>query len=79
MDSIAAALRPGGKLLVSFACEFGPDTLGWERSDEWFNYVIRDGLFRADVRERLERDFTWGDEQQMPSGYGTAFVVLTRR
>lgn len=79
LDSIAAALRTGGKLLCSFACEFEPDTPGWERSDEWFNYVMRDGQFIGAVKERIEREFTWGDVQQMPSGYGTAFVVLTRK
>lgn len=79
LDSVAAALRPGGKFLCSFASAFGSDEPDWIRSDEWFNYVMDRHTFHGWLAERLDRDFTWSTPYLHASGYGQAYVEFTRR
>jgi len=83
LRSIARILRPGGRLLINFACEC-PDYLQWEKSDEWFEYVIRSHKGRLEYSAVLEATFaSWyapgWTVNLMPGGYGSAFLSLTRQ
>lgn len=83
LESIARVLKPGGKLLINFACDFSghPD---WIRSDRWFEYVMEyDGgyHFRPKIQRLLEQWFHMPTDDEihaMPVGYGSAFMVLRR-
>ena len=83
LESVARILRPGGRLLINFACEC-PDYLQWERSDQWFEYVMRENRGRLEYSATLEAAFTrwyapgW-TVHLMPGGYGSAFLPLTRQ
>lgn len=80
LESVARVLKPGGAFHVSFACEF-PGHPEWIRSDEWFEYVMQDRSFCDELAAVIDRHFTFDSSQilEMPGGYGSAFVELTRR
>lgn len=88
LQSIAKALRPGGRLLINFGCEWigAPEVLpaGWVRSDQWFEYVVRiqaDGSHEIEysVGELLTKYFQLETEPLlMPVGYGSAFFQFRR-
>lgn len=80
LESVAKVLKPGGVALVNFACEF-PGNPEWTRSDEWFEYVMRDRQFCPELAAVIDQHFTFDRSQilEMSGGYGSAFVELTRR
>lgn len=81
LESITRVLKPGGKLLINFACEFEghPE---WVRSDRWFEYLLkRSGdsiIYHPALWKALEPFELVGDVHDMPAGYGSAFMVLRR-
>lgn len=80
LESVAKVLKSGGVFLVSFGCEFPSDS-EWTRSDEWFEYVMRDRRFCPELAAVIDQHFTFDRSQilEMSGGYGSAFVELNRR